>query len=511
MSLQRTARRGQDGDGTALAARARVAPGKRPLTANLPPVQRKTEPEVAPRPAEVAPLEPGAEEEGAAGQVSTQDIQYEVIAHRIGYQDAIGEVEGELLARWGYQAQWAARINDAATGFFAGLILPDDQHRDLLTPIVVFRGTEGFRDIVSDIHPVAVGYDEFSQNQRFVQQLIAEAGGRVDVTGHSLGGALAQHAAAAFTGSVRRVVTFQSPGIAAGQAQAFSGKQERPEVTHHIAGGDVVDTAGDAHLEGEVFRHTPGGGPTSHTKFLLTTPEFQEQRDELGLTDDVLARMGIDKQTNRRPVERHEQYPHPVKSAIDETVRRGVGVGVYPILNGISVLNRNDDAALREQIASAGEDGLMRYPVSERAYMIDRLCRGMTGNADEEAILSILRASARVGDAVSVIDVTGAYVIASSLHGSQYQALRALYREHYYRRAGQEQVIAIIRRCMDGMTAEWEEEMIADILVDRSDGREIITRIGAIDGRGGFAEGLDKLQWQLDGGDQRRIDAIYAR
>jgi hypothetical protein len=260
-----------------------------------------------------------------------------------------------------------------------------------------------------------------------------------------------------------------------------------------------------------VFRHSPGGGPTSHTKFLLTTPELQSQRDELGLTDDVLARMGIAKQTNHRPIEHHEQYPHPVKNAIDETVRRGLGGALYPILNGIAALTRNDDAALRQQIASDGEEGLARRPASERSYMLDRLCRGITGDADEDAILAVLRASARAGDAVTVIDVAGAYLLARRVHGSQFQELRSFYRQHYYPGAGQEQLVALLRRCMDGMTAGWEEEMIADILVDRSDGKALIAQIGAIYHGGGFAEGLNKVQWQLGGGHQRRVDAIYAR
>ncbi|MCG8422637.1 MAG: hypothetical protein MJE77_32375 [Proteobacteria bacterium] len=481
------------------------APGKQPLTAKLAPpsgrVQQKARDHgPAPRP----------EQEGMEGRISSQDIMYELIAHKIGYEDVIGERESELLELWGYQTQWVAKINDAATGFFVGLIMPDADHPDLV-PILVFRGTEGFRDVIADVHPFAVGHDQFSQNRQFVEQLISEAGGRVDVTGHSLGGALAQHAAAAFPGSINRVVTFQAPGVDASQARDFAEAADRPSVTHHIAGGDLVDTAGEEHLDGEVFRHTPGGGPLSHTKFLLTSPELQERREALGITDEVLTDLNIDKETNERPIERYEQYPHPVLNAVNETVRQGVGTVLYPVLSGVSILTRNDDKALRKQIDAASEDELAGYPVSERSYMVDRLCRGITGNGDEDAILRLLSVSAQNGDAVQVIDVVGGYRIAKKVHGSQYRELRTFYRAHYYVQTGQDEAVSMIQSCIDGLTAEWEEEMIADILVDRSDGRAIISRIGAIYEGGGFGEGLNKLQWQLDGGDQKRVDAVYAR
>ena len=443
---------------------------------------------------------------GDADKIGSQDIQYEILAHKIGYQDTIGSVEGELLKQWGYEPSWASRINDAATGLFVGLIKPDKAHPDL-KPVLVFRGTAGFTDIISDTHPKAVGYNQFQQNSRFIKQLITEAGGSVDVTGHSLGGALAQHCGATFAGNVDRVVTFQAPGVEISKVNKFSKEEDKPSVTHHIAGGDLVDTAGYKHLEGEVFRHTPGGGPTSHIKFLLTAPEFAAQREQLGLTDEMLAKLGIDKQTNHSPVERHEEYPHAVKSAIDETVRKGAGLVLYPVLTGVSVLTRNDDKDIRKQIDEGDVSSLSGMPVSERSYMIDRLCRGMTGNADEAAILKLLRASASAGDMVRVVDVVGAHLIASNVDGAEFKELRQVFRQHYYTQCSQGQAFELLQSCINGRTSEWEEEMIADILTSRSDGRALITRVGD----GNFAKGLNSIQWQLDGGDQRRVDALYAK
>jgi hypothetical protein len=508
--LQHSSRRSSESsDSLAFANSAAKAPGKQPLTGQIPAGRAPVQLQAAEQ-APAAPAAPEAAAQDAAAQITLEDVRYEFIAHNFGYKDTLGSAEGALLRQWGYQPQWASRINDAATGFFVGLLMPDSDHSDL-TPILVFRGTEGgsdFGDIIADLHPIAVGYNQFHDNRAFVQQLIAEAGGAVNVTGHSLGGALAQHAAATFTGSVRQVFTYQAPAIQASAARDFAQQEQRPEVRHHIAAGDVVDNAGDAHLDGDFFRHDVGGGPAAHVRYVFSTPEFAAQREQLGITDEVMNDLGVAQQTSKGPVEHSESHPEPIFGAVAEGVRRPLGAGLYPVLNGLQVLFRNDDKRLRQQIAGMDDAQLAGYPVSERAYMIDRLCRGITGNADEDAIVRVLRAS--TSDAVAVIEVVGAYRIAQNLHGRQYQELAAFYRANYYTRASQDQILAILRSCIDGRTSEWEEEMIADILVLRSDGRAIITRIGAIYSGGGFAEGLRKIQWELDGRDQRRVDAIYA-
>lgn len=501
--LNQNRRAAEASDALTLANAPSSAAGKGPTTASLagaPAIQAKTADNAVPQ---------QEQNRGAADQITAQDVMYELIAHRMGYQDSIGQTEGELLKSWGYQSNWASHINDAATGLFVGLIMPESGRSDL-TPIVVFRGTEGgsdLRDLLSDVNPTSVGNNQFRQNQRFIEQMIGEAGGKVNVTGHSLGGALAQLCAAAFAGSINQVFTYQAPGIDGNSAESFDEADQRPTVRHHMAGGDLVDNAGDQHLTGEHFLHTPGGGPASHVRFLMTSPELAEQRRQAGVTDEVLAQLGIEKHDNKKPIEQFDKYPSPVMNAVSETVRAGAGLVLYPVLNGVSVLTRNDDKALREQITSADEAALSSMPVSERSYMLDRLCRGSTGNKDEEAILKILRASVSAGDAVSIIDVVGPHLLAKNLHGGQWDQLKSIFQQSYYTQCSQDAALDLIQRCISGRTAEWEEEMIADLLVLRSDGRQLITRIGS----GNFADGLNKVQWQLDGGDQRRVDAQYAR
>ena len=493
-------RRAEASDALTLANAPSSAAGKGPTTASLAgatPVQAKAADNAVPQ----------QENRGAADQITAQDVMYELIAHKMGYQDNIGTTEGQLLQSWGYEPNWASKINDAATGLFVGLIVPQTGRSDL-NAIVVFRGTEptnGIDDIVADINPVSVGNNQFRANQRFIGQLIAEGGGKVNVTGHSLGGALAQLCAAAFTGSVNEVYTYQSPGIDSSSAEAFDETEDHPTVRHHMAGGDLVDNAGDKHLEGTHFLHTPGGGPASHVRYLMTSPELAEQRRQAGVTDEVLAQLGIDKRDNKKPIEQFDKYPSPVMNAVSETVRAGAGLVLYPILNGVNVLTRNDDKALREQISGADAAALGSLPISERSYMLDRLCRGSTGNKDEEAILKVLRASVSAGDVVPIIDLAGPHLLAKNLHGGQWDQLKALFQQHYYTQCSQDSAFDLIQKCISGRTSEWEEEMIADLLVMRGDGRQLITRIGG----GNFASGLNTVQWQLDGGDQRRVDAIF--
>src|SRR4029077_7611108 len=72
------------------------------------------------------------------------------------------------------------------------------------------------------------------------------------VVGHSLGGALAQWTAATFPGDVSAVVTFNSPGIGEKAATKFAAQKVKPKVSHYVTRGDIVSTAGESLLPGDV-------------------------------------------------------------------------------------------------------------------------------------------------------------------------------------------------------------------------------------------------------------------
>jgi hypothetical protein len=84
-------------------------------------------------------------------------------------------------------------------------------------PIVAFRGTvpSKAQTLIADLDPSGIGMYQFNPNRALIQdQMNAAAGhGKVISAGHSLGGALAQIAAATFPDLVGRIVTFQAPGV----------------------------------------------------------------------------------------------------------------------------------------------------------------------------------------------------------------------------------------------------------------------------------------------------------
>lgn len=138
------------------------------------------------------------------------------------------------------------------SGFYAlGL------YSDTKPPVFVIRGTGDGADIFDDTNPPSIGYGQFSTYQSQILAWLEKAGrekGRTpDITGHSLGGAIAQLVAANFPTKVKQVVTFNSPGISRSMANHFStGGGNKNDVTHYIVSGDLVSMAGEAYIAGRV-------------------------------------------------------------------------------------------------------------------------------------------------------------------------------------------------------------------------------------------------------------------
>jgi len=152
-------------------------------------------------------------DENAASKVDSLDVVYELVAHKLAYKgiDGIPAEMGQWLDNQGYQRDWLGTVQ--GSGLFCGLIMPKEGSDK--QPVLAFKGTDFGKtgDALADVDPVAVGFTAFKLKQDQIQGLISQAGGKVVVTGHSLGGALAQHAASAFTGNISKVVTFQAPGL----------------------------------------------------------------------------------------------------------------------------------------------------------------------------------------------------------------------------------------------------------------------------------------------------------
>ncbi len=219
-----------------------------------------------------------------AAAISNQDVVYEQLAHRFAYEP---NNAGGLLAL-GYLL--GTRHEDPVTSLQVYAFLPNpalaahmatEQGRPVV-PVVAFRGTVPTEamDVVDDLNREGIGAYQFAANEPQIRAVLAAAmgptGQRVDVVGHSLGGALAQIAACHFPQMVRRIVTFQAPAVSADEVRDLVRNSAQhgtgmPLSTHYRAEGDLVSTAGQVFTPGVAHELQAAGTatPASHTDFPL--------------------------------------------------------------------------------------------------------------------------------------------------------------------------------------------------------------------------------------------------
>jgi len=176
--------------------------------------------------------------------------------------------ERNLLDGLGYDIEVVHE--DRLTGFQCVLFVPhldgapveDHPHFDKLEaalegggpglrPVVAFRGSQDQKSWADDYSPAGVGAYQFRMNEAEILELLAQGTSEVgppDVVGHSLGGALAQLAAARHSSFVNEVVTFQAAGVNMEEAEAAT--QAGVEATHYRVKGDAVPLGGEAFVGG---------------------------------------------------------------------------------------------------------------------------------------------------------------------------------------------------------------------------------------------------------------------
>lgn len=183
---------------------------------------------------------------------------YEILAKEIVYvynKPEFSAIVNVFLATQGqgYQVNnLGQNFADETQGFQAlGLTAPGKP------PILVFRGGDQAIDDPANGDLNGVGFTQFQNNKAAIQAWLTQAtqGGQdAIVVGHSLGGALAQIAAAEFTDAIAEVVTFNSPGTSQAIANQYQSKPgTKPSVTHYVVSGDVVSLAGEAFLPGKAI------------------------------------------------------------------------------------------------------------------------------------------------------------------------------------------------------------------------------------------------------------------
>jgi Family of unknown function (DUF5995) len=175
-------------------------------------------------------------------------------------------------------------------------------------------------------------------------------------------------------------------------------------------------------------------------------------------------------------------------------------------------MNSGDDDSAHADLAGMTDEQIAALPAVRRVQYLRALQSGMTIGDDEDLVLRILRASR--GDVVTVIDGADAWDLMYALDLGNADSLRELFRTQYYGATAASTALRLVRRCMDGETAEWEEEMVADIIEARADRVALIREIGraypAMSGSDDFRKGLNKLEWQLDGADETRVHTVLA-
>ncbi len=236
-------------------------------------------------------------------EIPNRDIFYEFLAHRYAYDPEL-PVFQEALSASGYSAERSFRF-ESRTGLSFYIVMPQPILAGQLPPVVVFRGTQlnDLNDIRTDLEFQIGGAHFRAVCEVGLGEMLLGAAADCDgqlphVTGHSLGGALAQLTAAEWPDRIGAVVTFQAPGITranrrqADERFAALGSDRRPAVRHYLADDDVVHLAGQLHLPGEsvlvtglhVHRRHEHVWGLQHTELLLAGHAMWDRLDELGLS-----------------------------------------------------------------------------------------------------------------------------------------------------------------------------------------------------------------------------------
>jgi hypothetical protein len=235
---------------------------------------------------------------GSARPRLRQDALYEQMAHNMAYLDGPLSAEDQVLLRSaGYDA--GSPLLRGSEGLqmrtFVPLVGPLPEGVTRPRPVVAFRGTqaelsmEGLADLMADLDAGGIGLEQFLNNAGRIEGAMRRAAhlgsGQVVVCGHSLGGALAQIAAAIYPELVAEVVTFQAPGINRDLVRRLEGynrrARERGETgvgsTHYRADGDIVDMAGQGFTPGRVHNIDPDQGPLGAHQAMIVSGLARQQ------------------------------------------------------------------------------------------------------------------------------------------------------------------------------------------------------------------------------------------
>ncbi|MBW4514885.1 MAG: DUF2974 domain-containing protein [Timaviella obliquedivisa GSE-PSE-MK23-08B] len=160
-------------------------------------------------------------------------------------------------------------FNDPATGFQAlGLTSLIAEK----PPVLIFRAADEPIDDIANADLRSIGFNQFLANREAIATWLAKFSGatlKPDLIGHSMGGAIAQLAAADLTNQIGNLVTFNSPGVNNPIVEQYQQKGIAKNITHYIVSGDLVSLGGQGYLPGSVVLQTYTDGTTVEPIFAL--------------------------------------------------------------------------------------------------------------------------------------------------------------------------------------------------------------------------------------------------
>ena len=267
--------------------------------------------------------------DASPAEIPDHHIFMEYVAHHLNYNpSAIFEPKhAEVIQNAGYDPG-KTLLRRGEKGFLGIVMMPSEGRSDLL-PIFSIRGTvpglgnENRGTLSTDFDLAQVGDSQYKRNLDLIKEMINEAGGRVNITGHSLGGAMAQIITANHIYNIAELVSFQAPGVSFGTRELFeeSDAAPKPEVTHHISNNDIVDDAGRGHLPGSTYEHHLRSfiNPlSSHSAFVFGTDAFEERRNQIGLTDGLMEQMDRKIYKGDPGITHYDEHPTDLRRVVAE-------------------------------------------------------------------------------------------------------------------------------------------------------------------------------------------------
>ena len=346
---------------------------------------------------------------GGTPEIPQYHVIMEQLAHRFAYTD--DELHGaEMtalvsgLAGIGYRR--VRVVESAETGFQAVLFEPilesapvetgyqaelgfegaSEPAIEALHTVVAFRGTDNLEGLRDDADPTGIGTYQFAMHEADIRGLLAEANslghGPPDVTGHSLGGALAQLAAVSYGDMVRDIITFQSPGLNADEASSVD--PEEHASTHYRMAGDLVSTAGDNVTTGEIVRFSQQGvdNPFAHMACPLAMLNARRHDHGENFVPGVYDVAEKENYLNQVELESGDHVDHQVVTPLSETVRSAVGTASSIDMWMASALWRE----LRPQLDAWAAEGV---PVEEAVERARVQLMGMNTSVETQAFIQV--------------------------------------------------------------------------------------------------------------------------